>query len=596
MAKLKHLAAYQGPSPYARAPVIVAELRLDAELEGQAEAFCDRFRQHYPAWFQDFASGNGTPAVTLGRTAAHWALCALNEVRGYLHDAGAAPSPGGAQVWVGFHDESLSRNALEIAFKALLHGDLTSFSVDAVQRELSALWNICQRRHPDYQAHILMQAARATETPVRSFIRGTKYWQYGWGKRSRVFLECNPIENGGKSVTGNKMLSKDFFRAAGAPAPEHRVVTSRADLDAAQAAIGWPCVVKPADANKGLGVTPGIRTRASLETAFAHARRAAEASPIMVEAFVPGDDHRLLVANGKVIRAIKRHAATVVGDGRRRTAELIEELNRQRADKPVHSRYLRQITIDDVLTRHLAGQGVSLDTVLPAGTAVSLRGNSNLSTGGGAVDVTATLHPHTGRMAELIAASMGLTIAGVDYITVDIGKSYLETGAFIEVNSNPGLAMTIASGNDPIEMGAAILGERPGRIPLILAVVADRDLADVGEWLAGQNFAPETGWACGRAAGIGNTPLRVADKGPWAAPELILKNIGVGCASFFCGVEELMRCGLPADRFDHVLMAGVTMPEAWQAVIAGSAKDVSAVADWRAAVSAVAKAENRPPS
>jgi cyanophycin synthetase len=262
--ELKFIAAFHGPNPYARSPVIVADLRVDAELEGKVDAICDRFRQHFPAWFQNFATMNDAPAVTLGRTAAHWTLCALNEVRGYLHDAGAASSPGGAKVWVGFHDELMSQSALELAVKALIHADSTNFSLEAVERELSAFWAICQRRHPDYQAHILMQAARAANIPVRSFIRGTKYWQYGWGKRSRVFLECNPIENGGKRVTSNKMLSKDFFRAAGAPAPDHRVVASRADLDAAQRAIGWPCVVKPADANKGRGVTAGIRTRAAL--------------------------------------------------------------------------------------------------------------------------------------------------------------------------------------------------------------------------------------------------------------------------------------------------------------------------------------------
>ena len=583
MVELKHIAVFYGPSPYARSPIIVAELRLDRELEGQIGAICDLFRQKFPVWFQDFVPMNDAPAVTLGRTAAHWALRALIEVRGYLHDAGAAPSPGGAVVWVGFHDEAISQNALELAFKALLQVDSANFSLAAVERELSALWSITQRLHPDYQAHILMQAARAADIPVQSFIRGSKYWHYGWGKRSRVFVECNPIENGGKRVTGDKMLSKEFFRAAGAPAPDHRVVTSRGDLDIAQRAIGWPCVVKPTDANKGRGVTAGIRTRPALETAFEIARRAAEGSPIMVETFVPGDDHRLLIANGKVIRAIRRQAPAVTGDGKRRTKELIAEINRQRADKPIHSRYLRDIAIDDVLTRHLAGQGVSLDQVLPAGKRVSLRSNANLSTGGDAVDVTAALHPHTGRMAELIAASMGLTIAGVDYITEDIGRSYLETGAFIEINSNPGLAMTIASGNDPIEMGAAILGERPGRIPVALVVIPDADLARAGDWLTTRDLPPDTGWACGRTACIGGTPLHVVEKEPWAAPELVLKNVGVGSAWFFCGEQELMRSGLPADRFDRILLAGVTLPEAWQAVIAGSTRDVAVTADWQAA-------------
>ena len=48
-------------------------------------------------------------------------------------------------------------------------------------------------------------------------------------------------------------------------------------------------------------------------------------------------------------------------------------------------------------------------------------------------------------MAQRAALAVGLDVAGVDFLTTDIAKSYRETGgAICEVNAAPGFRMHVA--------------------------------------------------------------------------------------------------------------------------------------------------------
>jgi cyanophycin synthetase len=62
-------------------------------------------------------------------------------------------------------------------------------------------------------------------------------------------------------------------------------------------------VVKPLDGNHGRGVTLELTERADIEAAFALAE--AEGSEVLVERYMRGDEHRLLVVGGKVVAAAK---------------------------------------------------------------------------------------------------------------------------------------------------------------------------------------------------------------------------------------------------------------------------------------------------
>src|SRR3546814_19841418 len=61
-------------------------------------------------------------------------------------------------------------------------------------------------------------------------------------------------------------------------------------------------------------------------------------------------------------------------------------------------------------------------------------------------------------MAELTAQAVGLQVAGIDFITPDIGRSCLEAGAICEENNTPGLRPHwAAEGGGPRAVVAPIL-------------------------------------------------------------------------------------------------------------------------------------------
>src|SRR5262249_3683346 len=75
-----------------------------------------------------------------------------------------------------------------------------------------------------------------------------------------------------------------------------------------------------------------------------------------------------------------------------------------------------------------------------------LRSTGNLSTGGTAIDLTDVVHPDNRDMAVRAAKAIGLDVAGIDFITPDISRSFREVGGGIcEVNAAPRFRMHVAS-------------------------------------------------------------------------------------------------------------------------------------------------------
>ena len=100
------------------------------------------------------------------------------------------------------------------------------------------------------------------------------------------------------------------------------MVDSAEDAWDAAEDIGVPVVVKPYDGNHGRGVFTNLTTREEVETAYAVAME--EGSGVIVERFIPGNEHRLLVVGGRVAAAAMGETASVVGDGKSTIEELIE--------------------------------------------------------------------------------------------------------------------------------------------------------------------------------------------------------------------------------------------------------------------------------
>ena len=81
--------------------------------------------------------------------------------------------------------------------------------------------------------------------------------------------------------------------------------------------------------------------------------------------------------------------------------------------------------------RLLAQSNYRRTSVPPGDEIVYLCATANLSTGGTAIDVTDIVHPDNREMAVRAAGAIGLDVAGVDFLTDDISKSYKESGGAI---------------------------------------------------------------------------------------------------------------------------------------------------------------------
>jgi cyanophycin synthetase len=543
------------------------------------ETAAERLRDEFPRLLSGYSpsiSREG-PAMSPARLLAAFAKGALNDTRGFVETAGAmASGPGTAVLWVGFHDPGVTASALALAARALRAAlrAQAPFPVE-LKRDLAEFQQVCRRRHPDFQARILMVAAKSRNIPVVPVAPGARLWQFGWGSRSRSFFETASDADGfvGVRIADSKALSKTIMRGLGLPTPPAVLVTLPQELPAAAAEVGWPCVVKPLDSNGGRGVSVGVRSLQDLEQSFSHARQFSR-SPVLVEAFVPGEDHRLTVVEGSLVATTRREASKITGDGVRTIRELLGALNSRRSANLVASGYLVPIAIDAALSTSLARQDLALDDVPQPGRSVSLRSNANRSSGGVCFNVT-DVHPQIREMAEALATTLGLTAAGVDYITRDITLPPVAgNGAFIEVNASPGLAALVVAGIEEAQIGARLLGSRPGRIPMILAVGDRQQEREIATALANAAATlPGLAWLCGTAAGLGALSLDLAQLPPPERTSALLRHRTATRAVIYWSLEDLQAFGAPVDRADlGVIYRASGLPQPWQRVIASSCR------------------------
>jgi cyanophycin synthetase len=195
---------------------------------------------------------------------------------------------------------------------------------------------------------------------------------------------------------------------------------------------------------------------------------------VLVEKYVSGRHYRVLVVGGRVVCASERIPAHVVGDGASTVRRLVDIANSDPRRGEWHEKPLTKIRIDRIVANTLARMGLSLDHVPEPGEIVYLRDNSNLSTGGIAIDVTDEIHPDTARTVARAASIIGLDVAGVDLVMNSICEPLnSDNGAVIEVNSGPGIRMHhYPSKGRARDAGEAIVAHlfQPGtrsRIPIV---------------------------------------------------------------------------------------------------------------------------------
>jgi len=114
-------------------------------------------------------------------------------------------------------------------------------------------------------------------------------------------------------LSSDKEATNRILRDLGLPVPAQRLVQSAKNAVRVAERMGYPVVLKPLNGNHGLGVSTNLMTPEEVEVAFDKA--AEHGRNIIVEDYIEGFDHRLLVVNGKLVAAAKRLPGHVIGAG-----------------------------------------------------------------------------------------------------------------------------------------------------------------------------------------------------------------------------------------------------------------------------------------
>ena len=126
-------------------------------------------------------------------------------------------------------------------------------------------------------------------------------------------------------LAGDKEETNKILATRGLPVPQQELVRSADRAVSAAKRLGYPVVTKPYNGNHGRGISIHLTTEEEVRAGFAAA--AEHASSVIVETYLTGDDHRLLVVNGELLAATRRTPGHVVGDGVSSIRKLVDLVN-----------------------------------------------------------------------------------------------------------------------------------------------------------------------------------------------------------------------------------------------------------------------------
>lgn len=389
--------------------------------------------------------------------------------------------------------------------------------------------------------------------------------QLGYGVNQRRIRATIASTTGSIAVdiACDKEETKNLLEAAEIPVPKGRIIYTEEGLKAAIEAVKYPIVTKPVDGNHGKGATTNITNWEDALKGMEAAKKYGRA--IIVERFITGLDHRVLVINYKFVAAAIRKPAAVMGDGIHSIQELIDLTNKDPRRGYGHEKTLTSIKIDDFTLDILSKNQLSLTSILPKGEELWLKPTANLSTGGTATDVTDFVHPDNIFMCERIARIIGLDICGIDIMAESLSVPISENGgAVLEVNAAPGFRMHI----DPAEGLPRNVAEPvidmlypPGstaRIPII-AVTGTNGKTTTTRLMAHmvKTMGYKVGYTTTDGVYIQNQLMMRGDcTGPVSA-EFVLKDPTVDFAVLECARGGILRSGLGFHNCDMAIVTNI---------------------------------------
>ncbi|MFZ4535991.1 cyanophycin synthetase [Propionivibrio sp.] len=562
--EIRHL---RGPNIWTYRPVIEAIVDI-GELEdfpsNTLPGFVDRLKEFLPSLIEHRCSYGERGGFLRRLEEGTWPGHILEHVSLELQNLAGMPGGFGKarqtsirgvyKVVIRAWHEEVTRACLE-AGRELVMAAIEDTPFD-VATTVERLHDMADRKLLGPSTGCIVEAATSKERriPAIRMLSTGNLVQLGYGVRSRRIwtAETDRTSAIAETISRDKDLTKFLLQSCGLPIPEGRLVVDADDAWEAAEEIGLPVVVKPRDGNHGRGVSTNLTSRQDVEAAYQLALD--EAGEVIVERFILGNEHRLLVVGGKLVAAARGEEACVTGDGESTITKLIDDqLNSDPRRGTTENCPLNLILLEDdpAVRLELERQGFHADSIAPDGQKILIQRNGNV-----ALDVTDLVHPSVAAVASLAARIVGLDIAGVDLVCEDISRPLDEQrGAIVEVNAGPGLLMHLKHANGgPRPVGRAIVEHLfpngdDGRIPVV-GVTGSYGKTMVCRLIARllTLSGKHTGLACSDGLFLDRRLVDKGDCAKWEAATRILMNRSIEAAIFENGSDAILGEGLAYDR------------------------------------------------
>lgn len=434
-----------------------------------------------------------------------------------------------------------------------------SFFEDWYAKQLNTLKKIRERLSLGSPGLEFLEIAAERGIPAKRLSSTKRHLLFGYGRKRKVSENSlTSVESHlAANAANNKELTAHHLRFAGLPVPDHQLVHTEEQALLAARKFGYPVVVKPLFGLKGMGVSPNLKNDQELIEAYHKAAR--QYPQVLVEEFVEGEDHRLQISGGTYIGCLQRTRASVTGDGQLTIRQLIEQTNKEPWRRDPAGRLIYAIPVNDETGFYLRKNGRDWSDIPAKDEKVQLQDVANVSQGGRYEDLSDLIHPANIRMAERAAETLGIQVAGVDFLTTDISKPYWESGGRIcEVNVMPALRGLEPYPENPryqIECVFNLLFP-PGKEAQIptTAVFANRKSGSAS-WLKSvfEFHNLSVGLQTDRMAEIGDDPCSSLQNSIQAA-EAVLWNPACDAVILQSSISEIEKFGLAYSQIDYLII------------------------------------------
>lgn len=294
----------------------------------------------------------------------------------------------------------------------------------------------------EVSTQILMKEALKRGVTVEVLDRHDNFLRLSKGRKSEIIKQATKTSKDSYItflIMENKGVSKIVLDENGIKVPKGKTITSQQEGEELYVQFkNSEIIVKPVHTNFGIGVSKVEKNslavfKSALKEAFSHG------PSVIVEEFVKGEEYRLLVVDNKCIAVTYRIPSNVEGDGIHTIKQLIALKNEDPKNYKIKKYYGR---LGEAEKAKLKSQRLTPKSIPKKGEVIFLRDNSNVSTGGDAIDMTDEMHDSYKKLAVKAAHAANAKICGVDMMIKDLKTPATNNNyGIIEINFNPVITM-----------------------------------------------------------------------------------------------------------------------------------------------------------